>query len=214
MDIVTFLFGITLGGAEWVLWLLLILSVISVAIMIERQVFFSSTAVDPGPFVERLNAFLVKDDFKGAQAWLSEEKSSEAQVVNAGLSKAHQGPYVAEETMLGVQLQERFRLERNLAVLGTLGNNAPFIGLFGTVLGIIKAFHDLAAAGGSGGPEVVMYGISEALVATAVGLFVAIPAVITFNYFMRKVKRVLANMETYSKLLIIHLKAESGQKEA
>ena len=213
MDIVSFLFGITLGGSEWVLWLLLVLSVVSVAIMIERQVFFASHAVEPAPFVERLNAYLLKDDLKGAEEWLRDQKSSEAQVVTAGISKAHQGPSIAEEAMLGVQLQERFRLERNLAVLGTLGNNAPFIGLFGTVLGIIKAFHDLAAAGGSGGPEVVMYGISEALVATAVGLFVAIPAVISFNYFMRKVKRVLANMETYSKLLLIHLKV-GDEKEA
>jgi biopolymer transport protein ExbB len=211
MDIVSFLLKITLGGSEWVLWLLLILSVVSVAIMIERYMFLASNAVKPGPFVTRLHEYLEKEDVKGAQEWLRDQQSPEARVVRAGLEQAARGPESAEEAMIGVQLQERFRLEKNLAVLGTLGNNAPFIGLFGTVLGIIKAFNDLALAQ-AGGPSVVMRGISESLVATAVGLFVAIPAVIAFNYLSRRVKRVLANMETYSKLILTHLKGQRALK--
>jgi len=89
-------------------------------------------------------------------------------------------------------------LERYLGVLGTLGNSCPFIGLFGTVVGIIKAFHDLAASG-SGGPTVVAAGIAEALVATAGGLAVAIPCVMFFNYFSRKVKTMDVEMEAVSK---------------
>ena len=85
--------------------------------------------------------------------------------------------------------------------LGTLGNNAPFIGLFGTVLGIIKAFNDLAF-NPEGGPSVVMSGISEALVATAVGLFVAIPAVIMFNTYNRKVKAHMSNIESIIKTIM------------
>jgi biopolymer transport protein ExbB len=205
MDIVAFLLKITLGGSEWVLWLLLVLSVVSVAVMIERYVFFMKFAVKTGAFVNRLHEYLEKNDHKGAQEWLRDQKSPEARVVLAGVSNADRGPEAAEEAMIAVQLQERFRLEKNLPVLGTLGNNAPFIGLFGTVLGIIKAFNDLAVAQ-SGGPSVVMRGISEALVATAVGLFVAIPAVVAFNYFQRRSKRVMANMETFQKLLLTHFK--------
>ncbi len=210
MDIVSFLLQITLGGSEWVLWLLIFASIASVAIMVERVFFFKAHSLHASPFVSRLNDYLVKDDVHGAQEWLRDQKSPEAKVVRAGLEQATQGAAAAEEAMIGVQLQERFRLEKNLAFLGTLGNNAPFIGLFGTVLGIIKAFNDLANSE-AGGPTVVMAGISEALVATAVGLFVAIPAVIAFNYFMRRVKRVLANMDTYSRIVLVHLKGERGE---
>ncbi len=87
-------------------------------------------------------------------------------------------------------LDLKLTLEKRLGILATFGNNAPFIGLFGTVLGIIKAFHDLANTSDFG-IKVVMSGISEALVATAMGLFVAIPSVIAYNYFVRKIKRLL-----------------------
>ena len=86
-------------------------------------------------------------------------------------------------------------------ILGTLGNNAPFIGLFGTVIGIIQAFHDLSS-NPEGGPSVVMAGISEALVATAVGLLVAIPAVIAYNGYQRMVKRRLSNAEAMKRLVV------------
>ena len=90
-----------------------------------------------------------------------------------------EGPETVEQVMLSALAAERPRYERFLSLLGTLGNNAPFIGLFGTVLGIIKAFNDLGAVSlkGSAIQQTVMTGISEALVATAVGLAVAIPAV-------------------------------------
>ena len=98
-------------------------------------------------------------------------------------------------------------MERYLVVLGTMGNTAPFIGLFGTVIGIIKAFRDLALAG-AGGPAVVAKGIAEALVATAGGLAVAIPAVIVYNYFMRKVKDRSVEMEVVSARLLVLLGAK------
>lgn len=88
----------------------------------------------------------------------------------------------------------RILLEKRLGILATFGNNAPFIGLFGTVLGIINAFHTLSK-GSEFGVNAVMGGISEALVATATGLFVAIPSVIAYNYFVRKIKMILLNIE-------------------
>jgi biopolymer transport protein ExbB/TolQ len=81
---------------------------------------------------------------------------------------------------------EAERLQKYLGILGTIGNVTPFVGLFGTVIGIIRAFHDLALSSG-GGPSVVANGIAEALVATAMGLFVAVPAVIAYNLFVRAI---------------------------
>jgi biopolymer transport protein ExbB len=111
--------------------------------------------------------------------------------------------------MAGAKARERHRLERNLAFLGTLGSNAPFIGLFGTVIGIIKAFHDLAK-NQAGGVTVVMAGISEALVATAVGLLVAIPAVVAFNYFNRRVRTKMTEVDWMAHLALAELEAESA----
>ncbi|HXU02873.1 MAG TPA: MotA/TolQ/ExbB proton channel family protein, partial [Polyangia bacterium] len=95
----------------------------------------------------------------------------------------------------------RLEMEKNLGVLGTLGNNAPFIGLFGTVLGIIKAFADLSRNQG-GGAAAVMSGISEALVATAVGLMVAIPAVIAFNFFQAKVRKTIGRIDAVAHMVL------------
>ena len=104
-------------------------------------------------------------------------------------------------SMEGFAVGERHKLDRGLVVLGTLGNNAPFIGLFGTVIGIIQAFHDLSSDP-EGGASVVMGSISEALIATAVGLLVAIPAVIAFNSFNRVVKKHMANIQSLIKVIL------------
>jgi len=92
------------------------------------------------------------------------------------------------------EAQLRLKLEKRLGILATFGNNAPFIGLFGTVLGVINAFHTLGADT-TFGVNAVMGGISEALVATATGLFVAIPSVMAYNYFVRRIKTVLLKRE-------------------
>jgi biopolymer transport protein ExbB len=103
--------------------------------------------------------------------------------------------------MASAKSRVRVDLERNLGVLGTLGNNAPFVGLFGTVLGIIKAFADLSR-NQTGGASAVMSGISEALVATAVGLMVAIPAVVAYNFFQGRVRKALARVDALAHLVL------------
>ena len=133
------------------------------------------------------------------------EKSEamECQVALVGLRNREKGSKAMEGSMDSFIVAERQTLDRGLVILGTLGNNAPFVGLFGTVLGIIKSFNDLAL-NPQGGPSVVMGGISEALVATAVGLLVAIPAVIAYNLFGRIVKRHLANAQSISKTILTY----------
>jgi len=200
----------TLLGAEWVLWLLIFLSVVSLAIMIERAWFFSRTGIDAEGLAERVRQFLRTGKLAELRKLVKDGKSIEEQVLSAGLAESDRGPEAVAEAMLSMKAQERLKLDRNLAVLGTLGNNTPFIGLFGTVLGIIKASHDLATtqAGGGAAASAVMAGVFEALVATAVGLMVAIPAVIGFNYFQRKVRARLGSVDTLAHLVLSQLKGE------
>ena len=118
-------------------------------------------------------------------------------MVAAGLDEYMRGADSVEKAMMSAKARMKLRLEKNLAYLGTLGNNAPFVGLFGTVIGVIRAFHDLAAKKGQG-PEAVMGSISEALIATAVGLLAAIPAAIFYNYFGYVIKTMGQRMEDFS----------------
>jgi len=127
------------------------------------------------------------------------------------LLAAPQGADTVEEVLLSVLARERARYERGLSFLGTLGSNAPFVGLFGTVLGIIKAFNDLGAVAvkGSAIQQTVMAGISEALVATAVGLGVAIPAVVAYNAFTRWLKTLVNRSQALGYALVGAMRARA-----
>ena len=193
MDVTSRILSFTLYGSAWVLWLLIGLSVASLAVMIERFWYFATHRVDIGQLADDMRASV------GDRAAVP--SGAGAEDVLAGAKE-------------GAAARERMRLERNLSYLATLGSNAPFIGLFGTVLGIIKAFHDLAR-NQSGGPSVVMAGISEALVATAVGLLVAIPAVVAYNFFNRRVRTRMVEVDWMAHVALGRLKAEGlGQGPA
>jgi biopolymer transport protein ExbB len=202
-NIVEKLLGLTLIGTEWVLWLLIVLSVISVSIMIERIFFFLRMRLDFTQFSRDLTKHLLDDDLEAAKKLCERHPALETQVCLRGFEYSNRGVKAMRESMEGYLIGQRQTLDRGLMILGTLGNNAPFIGLFGTVVGIIVAFKDLSS-NPAGGPSVVMAGISEALVATAIGLVVAIPAVIAFNAFNRVVKRHLQNAEAVMKLVLSH----------
>lgn len=195
-------------GAMWVLWLLVILSVLSVALMIERLVVFIGLRGDVAKLREDLAKLLRNNDVEGARKMLADSRSVEAMVVRAGLLEADRGPASAEEAMAGAAKEARIKLERGLAFLGTIGNNAPFIGLFGTCIGIIKALPQLSDPAATAG---VVKEISEALAATAIGLLVAIPAVATFNYFMRMVKTRLTRADALGHVLLAYLKTRAPQ---
>ena len=206
MDIVHLLNKLALAGGEWVLYLLLLSSVLSLAVVIQKAIFFYRNRIDWGAFSEMLMTFINKGDTDAATEYVRRHPTPAARVLLAGLESLDKGPDAVEEILIGKRIGEKFRMESKLVILGTLGNNAPFIGLFGTVLGIIKAFHDLAMSTNPN-PSVVMSGVSEALIATAVGLLVAIPAVIAYNYFQRKVKEFVTQMEAASKILLVFLKS-------
>lgn len=209
MNIVEWLQRIMVGfGAAWVMWLMLALSVVSVAIILERAWYFWSLRDDLSVLAKELRAAL-EDSIEAAQKRMEASPSVEAQVVLAGLSMAHRGHAAAEEAMAGALALSRMKLERRLAYLGTLGNNAPFIGLFGTVLGVVSAFGQLAGIGEDANRATAMMGsISEALVATAIGLFVAIPSVIAYNQFKSMIKERISYAEALTHELIAHLKSQ------
>jgi biopolymer transport protein ExbB len=201
--------GFTLIGGDWVLWILIFSSILSVTVMIERLIYFIRNRTPVERFIEAFTERLGRDDINGAAALADVTKGAEARIAKVALSHFNEGEQVVEEMMASRKVAERLRFERYLMILGTMGNNAPFFGLFGTVLGIIKAFHDLGQAGSNAaGATTVMSGISEALVATAMGLLVAIPAVIAYNYFIKKVKEFAANSETIERIILAHLKAD------
>ena len=200
-------------GATPIMYLMIALSVVSVAIMIERAWFFTLVRENIETLASALSDFLNEHDVNGARDLVSASKSAEAAIVAAGLRQLGRGADAAQEAMASATALQRMRLERRLAFLGTLGNNAPFIGLLGTVIGIVQAFEKLQTAGaGSGaGPGTdVMGAIAEALVATAIGLVVAIPAVAAFNYFQRRIRATLANSEALTHILLAYAKGEAA----
>ncbi len=202
----------TLLGAEWVLWLLVALSILSVGVMIERALYFRARRIDAEALVAAARKAVADDDPSAVEQQYGDSQALAARVAVRGLRERDHGVEAAAEAMNSEKTRGRGEHERLLIVLGTLGNNAPFIGLFGTVLGIIKAFEDLSQDT-QGGADVVMSGISEALVATAVGLLVAIPAVIAFNYFNRRVRAALIATDEVAHAILGGLHAREHERE-
>jgi len=203
--------------ASWVMWILLALSLIDLVIILERALFLYWVRANVPALAAELDELLRAGKVREALERMKASRSAEAAVVVAGLRHADLGPASADKAMLGAAALQRVRLERGLSVLGTVGNNAPFLGLLGTVIGIIEAFEILgrpsdastvAQAASALAPQAIMTSIAEALVATAVGLFVAIPAVAAFNFFQRRIQSIGANTEALTNLLLAHLAAE------
>lgn len=200
-------------GAGWVLWLLVALSAASVAIVVERWLLFRRRSEDVRALAGELDAHLATGSIQSALDALRPMRSVAAAVARAGLRLASRGSHAADKGMQSAMAVERKSLEARLAYLGTLGNNAPFIGLFGTVIGVILAFEELGQAtqvAGTGAASqvasaAVMSAIAEALVATAVGIAVALPAVAAYNYFQRRIAALLDDAETLSNLVLAYL---------
>jgi biopolymer transport protein ExbB len=194
------------AGSRWVLWLMIALSLAAVAVIIERVWFFMQERV-PRARIEAALRTLRDEGPAAALEKLGDVPSMEAAVARTCLAHAADGAAAVEERRSAMLEQERMRYEKRIAFLGTLGNNAPFVGLFGTVLGIIRAFHDLAA-NTAAGTQAVMTGIAEALVATGVGLLVALPAVALYNTFIRRVEAATANATAVSHEILAVIKTE------
>ena len=193
-------------GATWVMYLLIGLSAIQLALIIERSIVFARSKASR-TLKPRVREALGSGNLKAVALTVQGDRSLEAKVVSAGAATADRGVDATDEIMHSALVEERMQLERGLSFMGTLGNNAPFLGLFGTVLGIIHAMADMSTSAGGQASRAVMAGISEALIATAVGLMVALPAVAAFNYFQRQIKTRAASAEALGGELMAQLKS-------
>lgn len=201
MDIKSLFLALSLTGGAWILYLLVGLSLISIAIIIERLLYFRADRTRPDDLAERALDHLGRGKLAEAALMARAATGPEARLLAAALAPADPDAGRTEQRLAAGLLDEQRRIERRVLFLGTLGANAPFIGLLGTVLGIIRAFYDLSAAG-TGGPSVVMRGIAEALIATALGLGVAIPAVIAYNFFQRRVRNRRQRLEQFARAVV------------
>lgn len=181
------------GGVT--IYILLICSVISLTIIIERYICYRlRSRVKRKDFMIQIAKEIEKTNIKRAIEICKNTDTPFSNVVYAGLNLKDHAEVLISNTMERAITIEITKLERHISVVGTIGSTAVYIGLFGTVLGIMRAFRDISATG-VGGIAVVINGISEALVCTAAGLAVAVPAVIAYNYFVKKVDNFITDME-------------------
>ncbi|HVC09324.1 MAG TPA: MotA/TolQ/ExbB proton channel family protein [Elusimicrobiota bacterium] len=182
------------GGVTLVF--LIFLSIYSLALIWERWRYFDTAIKGTQEFLEKIRKFVAARDFSEAMSACRRHQGLAQDVVMASLV----GASARDERKRGAErASERAQalLQKRLSTLGTIASVAPFIGLFGTVVGVMRAFRDLASVAGAG-PGVVAIGISEALVCTATGLFVAIPAVAAYNYFNSRTESFAEEMDWIS----------------
>lgn len=202
------IFAIAHYADAGVLYLLIFLSFVSLYIIAERYWTLSKVSRVSQAQRRKLESALAS----GRMAEIDELELDESSLENRILSRAFEhmrknGSRGLEETFSTFVQFEQPKLEKSLTFLATVGSNAPYIGLFGTVLGIMKSFHDLAHAS-SAGQQTVMAGISAALIATAAGLLVAIPSILAYNYFQKQVKAILSGIESFKEAALAHAKVK------
>jgi len=181
------------GG--FTMYILLACSVLSLTIIFERIMYYRRRSrIKRADFMVHIKEAIEKGNIKRALDVCKETDTPFSSVVYSGLNLYGHSEVVISNTMEREVTVETTKLERYTSIVGTIGSTAVYIGLFGTVLGIIRAFRDISLAG-SGGINVVINGISEALVCTAVGLCVAVPAVIAYNYFVKRTDAFITDME-------------------
>jgi biopolymer transport protein TolQ len=200
------IFSVAVIADQVVIWILVLLSVLSLGIILERFFALRRVSGQSEEVRRRVQQALQSHSVEEVENLSRSLETVEGRALNYAMKHMKEsGSKGLEEAFDTFALVERPDLERYLNFLATVGSNAPYIGLLGTVLGIMKAFNDLAMSPDAG-QQTVMAGISVALIATAAGLFVAIPAVISYNYYQRKVRGVLQSLESVKELCLTYAK--------
>jgi biopolymer transport protein ExbB len=176
-----------MNSGGWDMWLLLALSIVGLAVVIERLVFFASQHGDTKGLLRAIGQKIAADDIDGAIKVCRSQRGMLPRILEFGLQRGEKNRADITDALSIALMEHLNALERNLGIIGTIAVIAPFVGLFGTVLGIIRAFQDIALKGNST-PAVVAAGVSEALITTATGLIIAVIAVVFFNYFKTRIK--------------------------
>ncbi len=204
MDITSFVMKMAIGGSWWILLILVFLSVISLSFIVERYILFKRWERETQKLWMVFSNHLNSQKIDKIREECSKIKSPLMDMVLSGLNNLSSEPNKLQGILEAEKVMLKLFLDKRLAFLGTIGSNAPFIGLFGTVIGIVHAFKVLGTSG-QGGTQ-IMSAIAEALVATALGLFVAIPATIAFNYFKKKESDLLSYAEAINNLIMGEVK--------
>ncbi len=195
-----------LNSGGGILYVLVFCSILTVAVIIQKILLFRKISrLDKNGLLEKVKSSVAAGDIEGAKNECFAVTGPYSSVLYAGLSQSGKGDAAVESAMERSISEEVMKLEEYTSIVGTIGNTAVYIGLFGTVIGIMKAFHDITTMG-QGGMNTVIIGVSEALIATAMGLLVAIPSVIAFNYFMTRIDRIMRELEICASELYDYLK--------
>lgn len=188
------LFSMFLKGGI-VMWPILLCSILGLAVVIDRYIVIRKARINVPAFMVRIRGFIKKKDISGAISYCMEEKSPIANVVRKGLKKYKLGHERVKETIENAGNQEISKLEKGLPILASVSGIAPLLGFLGTVTGMISAFMIIQDLQGSVSPSDLAGGIWEALITTAFGLFVGIPALALYNYFLSAVKKLVSEIE-------------------
>lgn len=189
------LFSIFLKGGI-IMWFILACSIIGLTVVIDRYIVIRKAKINVPAFMVRIRGMLKKKDVTGAISYCMEEKSPVANIIRKGLTKYKLGHERVKEAIENAGRQEISKLEKGLAVLASISGIAPLLGFLGTVTGMISAFMTIEDLAGSANPSDLAGGIWEALLTTAFGLIVGIPALAFYNYFISAVKKLVGDMET------------------
>lgn len=199
------------GG--FIMWFILLSSIIGLAVVIDRFIVLRRAKINVPAFMVRIRGFIKKKDISGAISYCMQEKSPVANIVRKGLKKYKYGHDRVKEAIENAGSQEISKLEKGLLVLASVAGIAPLLGFLGTVTGMIQAFMRIQDLAGSANPSDLAGGIWEALITTAFGLIVGIPALALYNYFLSAVKKLVGEMETVAND-VIDVIQESGKEEA
>ena len=183
---------------------LFLLSIVTFTFIVERSLYFKRISVSPERIMVTIKAYLREHNFDQITKWCERHQTPISTTIKVIIENRDKTDYEIDELVEIVKSQQKAEMEKNMIILSSSATVGPLLGLLGTVTGIIKAFSDLAKSG-VGGPSVVAAGVSEALVTTAFGLIVAVPALLAYNYFSNKIKNNVLAMEVNSKLIRLAL---------
>lgn len=200
------------GGV--IMWVIALFSLIAAIIIIERLLYLRRIRTDEEKMINRLKSTLQKGHFDEALAICETNPSPITNLMRVGIEYREYPRETIREVILDAANQEVPKLEKHLPALGSISNIAPLLGLLGTVIGNIEAFGVLGKFGAVGDPGLLAKGISEALLTTAAGIVVAIPAVIFYNYLVSKVNHLIISLENRVNELVLLLRGKPGEAEA
>ncbi len=190
-----------------VMWPILLCSLITVAVIIEKYIMLSKSNVDPKQLMVKIRSSLSRNDIASAVDACTKIKAPVANILKQGVINYKHGQQAVKEAIELAGKEEIFHLEKRLSVLANMAGTAPMLGFLGTVTGMITVFHTIEQLGGNVNPSILAGGIWEAMLTTAFGLFVGIPALYFYNYFVAKVNRFVFEIENSAEEFMSLMKA-------